>query len=160
MRLRGILQNSTLRLKTLDPRRYTARCGHKTKSVDRIYKFGESTILELPWIEGQINYCHSCIEGMTIRCHWCERPIWIGNYVTLYRLSSEQTIQNHTTVYNEEKRSVIGCDRNTCTDLPIVDRSGIWLPGKNNCGMVQRIPTLGELLAGTDDDTVFMASNE
>lgn len=106
----------------------SARCGHLTKRKDSITAFEETVSCKLPLNNDRsTDYCHACLEKMTIRCAWCGKPIFIGDPVTLYAQSdeSDQELPDYAVKYGE--RSYVGCLRWECADSG-ADRSGFWNP--------------------------------
>ena len=114
---------------------YSANCGHKTKLHDKVFAFGESTSTQLPIKDGEIDYCHRCIEKMAIRCAWCGHTIFIGDPVTLYSPRDENfDVPEHAMVYCKDPLQLVGCLRWNCADSS-ADRMGFWLPP----GVVHRV---------------------
>lgn len=109
----------------------------------------ETIHLRLPK-EKPPEYCLDCLENMTIRCAWCELPIFIGNPVTLY-VSPEDIglkLPPGAVVYKENPRQVVGCLRMACAQSG-ADRSGFWVPGADGKAVVLRVMSpLEETLSG------------
>lgn len=126
---------------------YIAKCGHTTKLKDKLHAFDESCTCEiLQKDKNSVEYCHRCLEKMTIVCAWCGKPIFIGDPITLYSPDKKEEfkLKEHAVVYNEEKMQVVGCLRWNCADTG-GDRAGFWMPP----GIVQRVPTAFEMLIST-----------
>jgi hypothetical protein len=85
----------------------------------------------------KIPYCLDCVEKMTIICPWCRRPIFIGDYITLYKpLDPNFKIPEGAVVYSTNPLQLVGCQRSDCAETG-ADYCGIWeVPGK-----VKRIPS-------------------
>lgn len=123
--------------------RVLAKCGHKTKLKDKVSAFGETIITEIKCRNGKVEYCHKCLEKMTIKCAWCAKPIFIGDPVTLYSSTSLEKMAEHVVIFSEELMQVVGCGRSSCAQTG-ADYVGIWVPGENGKGIVERIPTMIE----------------
>jgi hypothetical protein len=90
--------------------------------------------------DGNLNYCLDCITKMSIQCAWCEKPIWIGDPVTLYIPENNYTIPKYAVRYDKEPQRLVGCLRQDCGSG--VDRKGFWIPP----GKVLRVPSPIEML--------------
>ena len=61
------------------------KCGHKTKLNKIVERDEERVRLSIRYRPFKpIPYCLDCAEKMTIICPWCGKPIFVGDYVTLY----------------------------------------------------------------------------
>jgi len=172
------LKNLRLKLRVWSPFRYTAtKCGHRTKQTGNITAFGRTIIISMPKNKkGSVDYCLECIGKMTIQCAWCRNPIFIGNPITLYSpgphgelfFSSEEPsevqkerrdgdfiIPDHAIAYSENPPVLVGCLRMNCADTG-ADRAGFWMPGEDGKGAVQRVPTVYELMLGTEGKSMML----
>lgn len=110
-------------------KRTKAECGHKTRLSGTINAYGRSTKVKLePNEDGDIDYCLKCIEDMTIKCAWCEKPIFIGEPVTLYSpKNNDFDFPDDAHVYKENPLTFVGCRRMGCANSkPSYD--GFWVP--------------------------------
>lgn len=123
------------------------RCGHQTYQKGQIVAFGEHTTTEMPLNnQRSVDWCLACIEKMAIPCAWCEKPIFIGDPVTLYSpVDKTFEIPDHAVIYDKERLQLVGCLRWECADTG-ADRAGFWLPGDDGNGHVERVPTAYEIL--------------
>lgn len=123
-------------------------CGHKTK-LKKIVKVGnESVEFKIKYRPfGRISYCLDCVEKMTITCPWCGRPIYIGDYVTLYSPSDPNfKIPEGTVIYSKNPLQLVGCQRSDCADTG-ADYCGYWdVPGKVRrfSSAIERVRQTGE----------------
>lgn len=106
----------------------TTKCGHETKIKDKISAFGETCGLVVPVSNGKTSYCHSCLSKMTILCAWCQKPIFIGDPITLY---SPKDVESFTVLkdfhaYSHEPLVLVGCLSWECGEY--MDRAGFWYP--------------------------------
>jgi hypothetical protein len=135
----------TIRLFLSLPFRRTRRaniCGHRTKRAGKVTSCGETYILLMPISDnGNPDYCLKCIGKMTIKCAWCEKPIRIGDPVTLYIPTETFKVPVHAVRYDEYEKALVGCLRIHCADGG-VDRQGFWVPP----GKVARVPSPIEML--------------
>lgn len=123
--------------------RIVAKCGHKTKLKGKVSAFGETIITEINPRKGKVEYCHKYLEKMAIKCAWCAKPIFIEDPITLYSTTCLDKMPEHTVIFSEELMQVVGCGRSSCAQTG-ADYAGIWVPGENGKGMVERIPTMIE----------------
>ena len=106
----------------------TADCGHETKEEDKVSAFGEDILTKLPIENGKTSYCHKCIEKMVRQCAWCKRPIFIGDYLTLYTPAKKDfVIPEYAVVYSKDPLQLVGCQRTDCAETG-ADYCGEWLP--------------------------------
>lgn len=126
-----------LRWGHLSPLTYRAdRCGHDTKRYGHISAFGRISPMLLPRNKrGSVDYCLDCIGKMTIRCAWCDKPIFIGDPVTLYRAGSDFQVPEHAVVYTEDPLRLVGCLGWKCADIATA-RAGFWKPSEEGEGYV------------------------
>lgn len=116
------------RVKIILQKKVIAQCGHPTKLMDRVNAFGETGIITItPGKNGKVEYCHRCLEKMTIRCAWCGNPIFIGNPVTLYTPAENYKIPEHAVICGSNPIRLVGCLGWNCADSG-VDRAGFWIP--------------------------------
>jgi len=137
-------------LASLNPRHYTAtKCGHRTKRAGRVSAFECTIITKMPKNEsGSVDYCLSCLGGMTIQCAWCKDPIFIGDPVTLYTPRNRAfVVPPHAVVYNENPLQLVGCLDWLCADTG-ADRAGFWLPGEDGKGRVYCVQMPYEAILG------------
>ncbi len=121
-------------------RKIVAGCGHETLKKDIITAFGESCEIKIPIINGKTDYCHRCIEKMTIKCAWCGKPIFIGMPVTLYVVKKDFVLPDGAVWFNENQRQPVGCRR--CAEMGPADWMGYWIPP----GKVKRMLSPNELV--------------
>ncbi len=122
---------------------HLAACGHLTKIKDKIVVFGEEVILSLRFRHGKIEYCHRCIEKMTIRCAWCGRVIIIGDPITLYSPGKNFIPPKYAVKYSNHPPRYVGCMRLNCASTGM-DRAGFWSPPGKVCltpGIYEKIIT-------------------
>jgi hypothetical protein len=126
-------------------------CGHRTQVRGLLQAFGESRSMKLPVsANGTTEYCHTCLQAMTIQCWHCGQPIFVGDPVTLHGLADPKRpmpdyaryYQSEAGIEDERAGRPIGCMREECHDYGIEDRSGFL--GMN--GRVQRVPTPNEVI--------------
>ncbi|MFZ2072640.1 MAG: hypothetical protein WAV10_03100 [Minisyncoccia bacterium] len=107
---------------------YLAKCGHETKEIDIVSAFGEKTETKVPIKNGEIEYCHKCLDKMAIRCAWCGRPIFVGDPITLYSPTDKNfKIPEYAVVYNKDPLQLVGCPRMDCAESGC-DYAGRWVP--------------------------------
>ena len=131
-----------------------ANCGHEAKRIDKVSAFGETIETEVPLINGKIEYCHECLAKMTIRCVWCGRPIFIGDFITLYSPSKEFEIPTWVVIYKKEPLQLVGCQRTDCADSGS-DYCGTWIPP----GIVHRQQS-GIEAALSNPESIILGHNE
>ena len=105
-------------------------CGHAVQGRKmRVEAFGEHVELESPVNDdGIVPFCASCLAGMTIRCAWCEQPIFISNMITLYSpRRGDRAIPMHATILSAQNRQLVGCERTSCA-MTGADYCGFWIP--------------------------------
>ncbi len=118
-----------------------ANCGHLTLKKDRVFSGKEKCIIELPIKNNKTDYCHRCLEKMTIKCAWCGQSIFIGEPITLYSpIDKNFQIPKHAVIHQEDPLQLVGCLRINCADTG-ADRAGFWYPP----GKVRRILSLFEI---------------
>lgn len=150
------------RLQILCSKTYTAsHTGNRSKRRGFLKAGGETRFCTLPLINGTIPYTHRDLSDLTIRCPWCLKPIFIGDYVTLYVWrKSIMVIPDGAHVYSIDPAiQVIGCQRDTCTDT-IADCQGQWVPDdeRPGHGRVERIMSAFEALAANPRATHAMVT--
>ena len=121
-------------------------CGHETKMKKEVTINGEKSTLHVKYHPfKKVPLCLDCIEKMTIICPWCNKPIFIGDYITLYKPASPNfTIPKGSKIYSNNPLLLVGCQRSSCADTG-ADYCGIWdIPGK-----VRRFPSAIELALRT-----------
>jgi hypothetical protein len=107
---------------------YLADCGHKCKEIDYVSAYGGTTQTKISIVKGKTEYCHKCLEKMTIRCAWCGRPIFIGDQITLYSTNSNDfKAHEDSVIYDKKNLSYVGCPRRDCAETG-ADYCGIWIP--------------------------------
>lgn len=120
------------------------KCGHRTLVRGTIEAFGELKNYMLPVEEGVAEYCLDCLSAMTIRCAWCDQPIFIDDPVTLRDVSADWTLTSHAKLSlrdeHDQRGRYIGCFRRTCVRT-IDHPDGYWLPP----GVVHRIPVAAHI---------------
>lgn len=107
------------------------KCGHKTKLNKIVERDEERVRLSIRYRPFKpIPYCLDCAEKMTIICPWCGKPIFVGDYVTLYTPTDPNfKIPEGAVVYSENPLQLVGCQRSTCAETG-ADYCGIWdVPG-------------------------------
>lgn len=91
---------------------------------------------------------------MAIRCAWCGKPIFVGDFITLYSPSEEFEIPDWAVIYHQEPLQLIGCQRTDCADSGS-DYCGCWIPP----GKVQRQKS-GIEMAIENHGNAILGSNE
>jgi len=138
---------------------YVASCGHKCIISDELTAFGQTIIYTLPIKGGKIEYCHKCLGKMTIRCAWCGNPIFIGDFITLYRPTRKKdfVIPSWAVIYdNKKEQQLVGCQRKGCVDSN-TDYCGHWLPP----GKVKAVIQLSKnKITLSDDPNYIVLENE
>ena len=128
------------------PKEITCGCGHTSKLKKKVNVSGVKTTLSINYKPGkQIPYCLDCVEKMTITCPWCGKPIFVGDYVTLYTPNDPNfKVPEGAVVYSKDPLQLVGCQRTDCAETG-ADYCGIWeVPG-----VVRRIPSaIDRILAG------------
>lgn len=96
-------------------------------------------------------YCLDCIEKMTITCPWCGKPIFVGDYVTLYTPTDPNfKIPDGTVVYSKNPLRLVGCQRPGCA-FSGADYCGTW----EAPGVVKRFPSAIERVMMTGEPVVM-----
>lgn len=128
---------------------YTAsKCGHRTKRTGPVSAYEHIITMRMPRNDGgTMDYCLDCIGKMTIRCAWCDTPIFISSPVTLYTPRDDFQVPEYAVVYGEKPLQLVGCLGWNCAESG-ADHAGFWLPGEDGTGCVQRVPTLWEKMLG------------
>jgi len=132
-------------------------CKHRTKSSGATESFGERYVMGMPLAaNGRPDYCLKCIGQMAIQCGWCGKSIHVGDMVTPYMPKPNMpAYAQYRQDTPKSPRTVIGCCRKSCRELP-GDEHGQWIPP----GKVERCASLIEQLAGAveagDDCAVLM----
>lgn len=139
-RLKKFFKKSGVVVALIAEKKIVAKCGHETKLKGEVKAFNETTTIEIiPHDDGSIDYCHKCLEKMTILCAWCGKPIFIGDMITLYTPMGKFEISEYVVKYNENPLQLVGCPRSNCAETG-ADYCGRWLPP----GQVSRFPSLIE----------------
>jgi len=128
------------KLKQVLGKKLVAKCGHETKLKDKVTAFNQTIKTKIrPNEDGSVDYCHTCLGKMAIACAWCEKPIFIGDVVTLYSSDNNEefNIPESAIIYDKECMSFVGCGRTTCADTG-ADYAGFWIPDENEKGKVHR----------------------
>lgn len=124
--------------------KYQAKCGHLTSQKATLNAFGEKCEIKILSPKDEIEFCHDCLEKMTIRCAWCGKPIFIGDIVTLYTPNKDFKIPNYAITYSKDPLQLVGCGRTNCAETG-ADYCGNWLPP----GKVKRFPSVIEMAMAT-----------
>jgi len=103
----------------------TAECGHETKVRDEVTAHGVTITTTIPIKDGKTDYCHRCLETMSIHCAWCGRPIFVGDPVTLYVSTDDYAIPDYAVKHEDD--AYVGCLRGDCAETG-ADRAGFWYP--------------------------------
>ena len=130
----------------------SCECGHKTKLNKIVERDEEKVKLIVKYRPLKpIPYCLDCVEKMTITCPWCGKPIFVGDYVTLYTpTNSNFKIPEGAVVYSENPLRLVGCQRSTCAETG-ADYCGIWdVPG-----VVKRFPSAIERVMMTGEPVIM-----
>jgi hypothetical protein len=117
-------------------RRYVAlHSGKQSKRRGFLSAGGEKRFCILPLVHGTIPYTLAEINDLTILCAWCQKPIFIGDYVTLYIWSKPLTqMPKGAQVHSiHPAAQVVGCQRDACCDT-IADLQGHWVPNDERPG--------------------------
>lgn len=111
-----------------------AKCGHRTLTKGIMSAFGEIEAIEIR--DKDLPFCVDCLAKMAIQCAWCKRPIFIGNFVTLYNTAGKKDFvaPKHAVVYSKDPLALVGCQRTDCAHSGS-DYLGYWIPP----GQVMRI---------------------
>lgn len=126
-------------------------CGHRTKMKKDIEVKGHKVTLYVKYHPFKdVPYCLDCLEKMTITCPWCGRPIFVGDYVTLYTPTDKNfKIPEGTIVYTKDPLRLVGCQHPDCA-FSGADYSGIW----EAPGSVKRIPSAIERVMMTGNPVI------
>ena len=128
------------------------KCGYKTKLNKIVERDEERVRLSIRYRPFKpIPYCLDCAEKMTIICPWCGKPIFVGDYVTLYTPTDPNfKIPEGAVVYSENPLRLVGCQRSTCAETG-ADYCGIWdVPG-----VVKRFPSAIERVMMTGEPVIM-----
>jgi hypothetical protein len=110
------------------PKKHLAHCGHECSQNETMTAFGETIESYVSTSEGYIKYCHKCLEKMAILCPWCNRPIFIGDAITLHTPNNTNfVISEGVEVYQKDPLQLIGCQRSDCAKS-MSDYCGQWIP--------------------------------
>lgn len=133
------------------PKEIVCGCGHTSKLEKEISVKGQKVKLRIKYKPNKkFPYCLDCIEKMTIICPWCKRPIFIGDYVTLYTpMDPNYKIPKGTVVYSKNPLRLVGCQRQNCVDSG-ADYCGTW----EAPGFVKRFPSAIERAAMTRETAI------
>jgi len=127
-------------------------CGDHSKLKKKFKIEGEKVTFRIKYEPSkEFPYCLDCVSKMTITCPWCGRPIYVGDYVTLYTPTDPNfKIPEGAVVYSENPLQLVGCQRRDCAETG-ADYCGIWeIPGK-----VKRIPSAIERVLMTGEPVVM-----
>lgn len=136
----------------LKPKKIVCGCGHTSKLKKKVSVGGERILLRINYRpDKQIPYCLDCVEKMSIVCPWCGKPIFVGDYITLYTPSNPDfKIPEGAVVYSENPLRLVGCQRSTCAETG-ADYCGIWeVPG-----VVKKFPSAIEHVMMTGGPVVM-----
>lgn len=114
------------------PSEIVCGCGHTSKMEKKVHVGDKKETLKIIYRPNRTPpYCLDCVEKMAIICPWCGRPIFIGDYITLYTpTDSNFKIPEGSVVYTKDPLRLVGCQRSDCAETG-ADYSGIWeAPGK------------------------------
>lgn len=134
------------------PKEIVCGCGHTSKMEKEVPVGKEKETLKIVYKPNKTPpFCLDCIEKMTIICPWCGRPIFVGDYITLYTPSNPKfKIPEGTVVYSKNPLRLVGCQRADCAETG-ADYCGIWeAPGK-----VKRFPSALERALATGKPVVM-----
>jgi len=139
MTLRARLNCFPFWVSSLNPGLYIAtECGHFAKHCQRITAYGTTIWLKNNVVDGSVQYCHTCLTEMTIRCAFCGGPIFIGDAVTLYHPSALNGMEvPEWPIVFHDGHPVGGI---CCAELGYADMCGVWVPGENLNGKVKPWP--------------------
>lgn len=116
-------------------------CGHTTMRKGLIHNDMETIVTEMPLASnGSPDYCLECIGNMSIQCAWCNRPIFVGDPITLYIPQKSFVVPPHAVRYTENDSQLVGCSSFDCASSG-ADVCGRWMPP----GKVERVPSPLEL---------------
>lgn len=98
------------------PKEIVCGCGHISEMKKEIrVRNGKETLRILYKPDRTPPFCLDCVEKMAITCPWCGRPIFIGNYITLYTpTDSNFKIPKGAVVYTKDPLRLVGCQRPDC----------------------------------------------
>lgn len=105
-------------------------CCHAVSAAEgRVEAFGDSTTTTMPRnADGGFDFCHACLGTMAIQCAWCNRPIFVGDPVTLYMPSDPYIWFSPSVAYMTfDKLEMVGCGRTDCAETG-ADYAGYWVP--------------------------------
>ena len=134
------------------PNEIQCRCGHTSKLKKDISIKGKKVTLRINYKPNkEYPYCLDCIEKMTIICPWCKRPIFVGDYVTLYTPTDPNyKIPEGTVIYTKDPLRLVGCQRSDCAETG-ADYCGTW----EAPGFVKRFPSAIERVMATGEPVVI-----
>ena len=120
------------------PKEIACGCGHISKMEKEAHVGDKKTTLKILYRPNRTPpYCLDCVEKMAITCPWCGRPIFIGDYITLYTPTDPNfKIPEGTVVYSKDPLRLVGCQRPGCADTG-ADYCGTW----EAPGIVKRFPS-------------------
>lgn len=123
-----------------------AKCGHTFKGHTELQlPDGEKIVWK---VKDGSNYCPVCLNGMTVLCAWCGKPIAIGDTITLYSpVDPEREMPDYAVKYQHEGDNhvaYVGCARSSCAESGM-DYCGFWEPGKDGKGKVVRRMSILEM---------------
>lgn len=127
-------------------------CGHETKMKKGITINGENSTIYVRYRPFKnVPFCLDCVEKMIVTCPWCGRPIYVGDYITLYTPADPNfKIPEGAVVYTKDPLRLVGCQRSDCAETG-ADYCGIWeVPGK-----VKRFPSAIERVLKTGKPAIM-----
>jgi hypothetical protein len=134
------------------PKEIVCGCGHTSKMEKEVHVGKKKETLKILYRPNRTPpYCLDCVEKMAVICPWCKRPIYIGDYITLYTPTDPNfKIPEGAVVYTKDPLRLVGCQRSDCAETG-ADYCGIWeAPGK-----VKRIPSAIERVMMTGRPVVM-----
>lgn len=100
-------------------------CGHETKVKGLMATpFGAISVYRIP---ARPEYCLSCLGRMAVQCICCEKPIWVGDSVTLYQPNQKDKLPRYAFRLYKGSDYYVACTRLDCAK----NRKSIlahWLP--------------------------------
>lgn len=138
---------------------YVSKSGQLTKRHGYLEMSDERRFITLPLNEtANVDYSVAEITAITIQCAWCAKPIFVGDYVTLYGYrGNRDSLAPHIVIYDDSPLRVVGCLRMACAETG-ADYQGMWQPDPENPGKghVLRIQSPIEMLAANPDIECIM----
>lgn len=134
--LESLLEHNLIRpLQILFSRRkHTSLSGRSTKLCGYLRAFGQQKFIVLGLEEdGQPRYALDELEGMSIRCAFCTRPIFVEDQVTVFTRSEYGTLHPYDAVQQWiSPEEWIGCSREECGNKGKIE--GYWGPSEFHFG--------------------------